>query len=113
MRDLAAEIYVQLISKVPDPGKAESMAKLSFKLAELFQQVDDARIHAAKPVAADFNAGGELALGGTYFVRAGIGATAALVADGFYGAGTRETRAAFYPVVSGQLGVSVNYEVLP
>ncbi len=56
VRDLAAEIYVQLISKVPDPGKASSMAKLSFKLAEMFQEVDDARIHAAKPVAADFNA---------------------------------------------------------
>ncbi len=56
VRDLAAEIYVQLIAKVPDPGKAESMAKLSFKLAEMFQGVDDARIHAAKPVQADFNA---------------------------------------------------------
>ncbi len=56
VRDLAAEIYVQLISKVPDPGKADSMAKLSFKLAEAFQAVDDARIFAAKPVAADFNA---------------------------------------------------------
>lgn len=56
VRDLAAEIYVQLISKVPDPGKAESMAKLSFKLAEMFQAVDDGRIHAAKPVQADFNA---------------------------------------------------------
>jgi len=56
VRDLAAEIYVQLISKVPDPGKADSMAKLSFKLAEMFQAVDDARIHAAKPVQADFNA---------------------------------------------------------
>ena len=38
VRDLAAEIYVQLISKVPDPGKAASMAKLSFKLAELFDE---------------------------------------------------------------------------
>ena len=56
VRDLAAEIYVQLISKVPDPGKASSMAKLSFKLAEMFQEVDDSRIEAAKPVAADFNA---------------------------------------------------------
>ena len=63
--------------------------------------------------APDPNVGGELALGGTYFVRAGIGATAALVADAFYGAGTRETRAAFYPVLSAQLGVSINYEVLP
>ncbi len=56
VRDLAAEIYVQLISKVPDPGKAASMAKLSFKLAELFEEEDAARIHAAKPVQADFNA---------------------------------------------------------
>ncbi len=56
VRDLAAEIYVQLISKVPDPGKAGSMAKLSFKLAEVFEQEDAARIQAAKPVAADFNA---------------------------------------------------------
>ncbi len=56
VRDLAAQIYVELISKVPDPGKASSMAKLSFKLAEMFQEVDDARIFAAKPVAADFNA---------------------------------------------------------
>ncbi len=56
VRDLAAEIYVQLVSKAPDPGKAEMMAKISFKLAEAFEQVDAARIHAAKPVAADFNA---------------------------------------------------------
>ena len=56
VRDLAAEIYAQLIAKVPDPGKAASMAKLSFKLAEMFQEVDDSRIEAAKPVAADFNA---------------------------------------------------------
>jgi hypothetical protein len=56
VRDLAAQIYVQLIAKVPDPGKAESMAKLSFKLAEMFEEVDASRIQAAKPVAADFNA---------------------------------------------------------
>ena len=56
VRDLAAQIFVQLIAKVPDPGKAEMMARLSFKLAESFEEVDAARIHAAKPVAADFNA---------------------------------------------------------
>jgi hypothetical protein len=32
------------------------MAKLSFKLAEVFEQEDAARIQAAKPVQADFNA---------------------------------------------------------
>jgi len=63
--------------------------------------------------APDFNVGGELAAAATYFVRAGIGASGALVADGFYGAGTRETRAAFYPVFSVQIGLSINYEVLP
>lgn len=56
VRDLAAEIYVQLIAKVPDPAKAEMMARLSFKLAESFEEVDASRIQAAKPVAADFNA---------------------------------------------------------
>lgn len=63
--------------------------------------------------APDFNAGVELAAAATYFLRAGIGVSAAVVADGYYGAGTLETRAAFYPVLFAQLGVSVNYEVLP
>jgi hypothetical protein len=61
----------------------------------------------------DFNVGGELAIGGSWLARAGLGASAALVGDAFYGAGTAETRAAFYPVLSAQLGVFVNYEVLP
>jgi hypothetical protein len=61
----------------------------------------------------DANVGGELAIGGSWLARAGLGATWALVADGFYGAGTGETRAAFYPVLSAQVGIFVAYEVLP
>jgi hypothetical protein len=61
----------------------------------------------------DVNVGAELAAGGAWLARAGLGATFALVFDGFYGAGTAESRAAFYPVASAQLGVFVNYEVLP
>ena len=61
----------------------------------------------------DVNLGGELAVGGAWLARAGIGATCALVVDGFYGAGTAETRASFYPVVSAQMGLFVSYEVLP
>jgi hypothetical protein len=61
----------------------------------------------------DVNVGGELAIGGSWLARAGLGATMALVADGFYGAGTAETRAAFYPVLSAQVGLFVAYEVLP
>jgi hypothetical protein len=61
----------------------------------------------------DVNLGAELAVGGSWLARAGLGATFALVFDGFYGAGTSEGRAAFYPVASAQLGLFVNYEVLP
>jgi hypothetical protein len=61
----------------------------------------------------DFNVGAELALGATWMARAGLGLTGAVVGDGFYGAGTRETQAAFYPVLSAQLGLLVRYEVLP
>ncbi len=56
VRDLAAQIYVELVGKSPDPGRAPTMAKLSFKLAEVFEEEDAARIQAAKPVQADFNA---------------------------------------------------------
>jgi hypothetical protein len=61
----------------------------------------------------DPNVGAEIAAGGAWFARAGLGATMALVADGFYGAGTRERNAALYPVLSAQVGLLVGYEVLP
>jgi hypothetical protein len=61
----------------------------------------------------DFNMGGELGLGVAWWVRAGVGVTAALIGDGFYGAATYEVPAAFYPVLSGQLGLIFRYEVLP
>jgi len=61
----------------------------------------------------DPNVGAEIAAGGAWFARAGLGATLALVADGFYGAGTRETSAALYPVLSAQVGLLIAYEALP
>ncbi len=61
----------------------------------------------------DANVGGELALGGVWLVSAGIGPVLSIVADGFYGAATREVRATFVPVVSAQLGLLFDYEVLP
>lgn len=61
----------------------------------------------------DANLGGELAVGASWLARAGLGASFALVADAFYGAGTAEARSAFYPVLSAQLGLFVGYEVLP
>jgi hypothetical protein len=61
----------------------------------------------------DANFGAELAVGGAWLARAGLGVVLAAVADGFYGAGTRETTAALYPVLSAQVGLLVGYEVLP
>jgi len=57
--------------------------------------------------------GGEAGVGGVWFFRGGIGVAAEVVGDIFYGAGTRETAVPAYPVLSGQLGVVVAYEVLP
>lgn len=64
-------------------------------------------------LAPDANVGGELAAGVGWFVTGGVALGAALVGDGFYGAATRETRAAFYPVLSAQFGLTIDYEVLP
>lgn len=61
----------------------------------------------------DANIGGEVALSMAYFFTSGIGAAASIIGSGYYGAGTWQVRAAFYPVLSGQLGMIVDYEVLP
>lgn len=55
----------------------------------------------------------ETGLGGVWFVRAGIGLALEVVGDVFYGAGTRDKAVTSYPVLSGQVGLVVAYEVLP
>jgi hypothetical protein len=61
----------------------------------------------------DANAGPELALGGTWFFTGALGLTAELVGDLYYGAGTYEVEITTVPVLSFQLGIMVDYEVLP
>lgn len=51
--------------------------------------------------------------GGIWFVRAGIGIAGELVADVFYGAGTREVATPAYPVLSAQLGLWLSWEAMP
>jgi hypothetical protein len=55
----------------------------------------------------------EAGLGATWFFLGGFGVAAELVGDVFYGAGTRDKATVTYPVLSGQLGFVVAYEVLP
>jgi hypothetical protein len=64
-------------------------------------------------VTPDLTWGLEAGLGATYFFLGGLGVAAELVGDVFYGAGTREKATTTYPVLSGQIGFVLAYEVLP
>lgn len=61
----------------------------------------------------DANVGAELGVGGAIFVTSKIAVTGEIVGDLFYGAATRETGYPVYPIVSLQLGVLFDHEVLP
>jgi hypothetical protein len=64
-------------------------------------------------VTPDATWGLEAGLGATWYILGGIGVAAEMVGDVFYGAGTRDKATVTYPVLSGQLGFVVAYEVLP
>jgi hypothetical protein len=64
-------------------------------------------------VTPDATWGLEAGLGATWYFLGGIGVAAEMVGDVVYGAGTRDKATVTYPVLSGQLGFVVAYEVLP
>ena len=94
-------------------GVQQSIVAPSYVLYRRFRDVA-AYARAATPIVCtpDVTWGVEGALGGIWFVRAGIGLTAEIVGDLFYGAGTREVSAAAYPILSGQIGLALAYEVV-
>lgn len=57
--------------------------------------------------------GGELAAGFGWFFTARLAVAAELVGDIYYGAGTPTNGITTYPILSGQLGLLVDYEILP
>jgi hypothetical protein len=61
----------------------------------------------------DTNAGFELAAGGVFYATAAIGVTAEVVGDLFFGAATLDTSRTAIPLLSGQIGLLYEYEVLP
>jgi hypothetical protein len=61
----------------------------------------------------DLTAGFELGAGGAWLFNSGIGATAELSGALYYGAATHETSATVIPLVALQLGVLVDWELLP
>jgi hypothetical protein len=61
----------------------------------------------------DASAAVELGLGGVFLVTAGLGFTAEAIGSLFQGAATLEESSTLIPIASLQLGVLVDYEVLP
>lgn len=61
----------------------------------------------------DASLGIELAAGGAWMASAGLGVTAELVGDVFYGAATEQKPITTIPVLSFQVGAVIDYEVLP
>lgn len=71
-----------------------------------------ARLGPALILSQDFNVGGELAGGFSWFLTSKIAAHGELLGDLFYGANIRDHHVA-YPILSAQLGVLVEQEILP
>lgn len=61
----------------------------------------------------DSNVGFELAAGGAYLLTGGLGLSAELVGSLFYGAATPEKSSTAFPVLSLEVGVWFDHEVLP
>lgn len=61
----------------------------------------------------DSGVGAEIAVGGAYLITAGLGVQAELVGNTFYGAATWERSITTIPMLSLQLGLLVDLELLP
>jgi hypothetical protein len=61
----------------------------------------------------DLGGGVEAAFGAAFMISAGLGVQGELVGSLFYGAGTAERSVTTIPILSAQLGLFVDYEVLP
>lgn len=57
--------------------------------------------------------GGEIAAGFAWFFTGKVALAGELVFDVYYGAGTYDVGIATYPIVSGQLGLLIDHEILP
>ena len=64
-------------------------------------------------LAPDPTGGAELAGGFAWFLAARVALAGELVGDVYYGAGTLDKGVTTYPILSGQLGLLVDYELLP
>ena len=61
----------------------------------------------------DLGGGLEAAFGGAFMISAGLGVQSEFVGSLFYGAGTLDRSVTTIPVLSAELGLFIDYEVLP
>jgi hypothetical protein len=61
----------------------------------------------------DLSGGLEAAFGAAYMISAGLGVHSEIVGSLYYGAATQERSVTTIPVLSAQLGLFIDYEVLP
>jgi hypothetical protein len=61
----------------------------------------------------DLSAGLEVGVGAAYMITSGIGVQSELVGSLYYGAATHDRSVTTIPVLSAQLGLFIDYEVLP
>ena len=61
----------------------------------------------------DLSGGLEAAFGAAYMISAGLGVQSEIVGSLYYGAATQERSVTTIPVLSAQLGLFIDYEVLP
>jgi hypothetical protein len=64
-------------------------------------------------VTPDPTIGGEVAAGFAWFLTGKIAIASEVVFDLYYGAGTHDVGVATYPILSGQLGLLIDHELLP
>jgi len=61
----------------------------------------------------DLGGGLEAAVGSAFMISAGLGVQGELIGSLFYGAGTQDRSVTTIPMLSAQLGLFIDYEVLP
>jgi hypothetical protein len=61
----------------------------------------------------DLSGGLEAAVGAAYMISAGLGVQSELVGSLYYGAATQDRSVTTIPVIAAQLGLFIDYEVLP
>lgn len=105
----------ELSLSIATDGIAQEVLSLSYVALYPFAGQALARGRAGVPIVLgpDPNVGLELAVGGAWLFTGGLGLTAELVGSLFYGAATYEKSSTSVPVVSLEIGVWFDHEVLP